>query len=84
MTNPWNSIISKLPNPHFLQTYEWGQVKAKYGWQPIYVVWDEQGNMKVEIDAERLSSFAFPPAAAALILKRKILRDGFAARLSIL
>jgi len=80
----WNSIISSLPNPHFLQTYEWGQVKAKYGWQPIYLVWDQQGNMKVEIEAERLSSFAFPPAAAALILKRKILRDGFAARLSIL
>jgi lipid II:glycine glycyltransferase (peptidoglycan interpeptide bridge formation enzyme) len=84
MTNPWNSIISKLPNPHFLQTYEWGQVKAKYGWQPIYVVWDEQGNMKVETDVNRLSSFVFPPSAAALILKRQILRNGFAARLSIL
>lgn len=84
MTNPWKSIISKLPNPHFLQTYEWGQVKAKYGWQPIYVVWDEQGNMKVETDVNRLSSFVFPPSAAALILKRQILRNGFAARLSIL
>jgi len=82
--NNWNSSISKLPNPHFLQTYEWGQVKAKYGWQPIYVVWDEQGNMKVETDINRLSSFVFPPSAAALILKRQILRNGFAARLSIL
>src|SRR5512145_2376160 len=80
----WNSIISKLPAPHFLQTYEWGQVKAKYGWQPIYVVWDEQGNMEVETDVNRLSSFVFPPSAAALILKRQILRNGFAARLSIL
>jgi len=80
----WDKLICQLPNPHFLQTYEWGQVKAKYGWQPIYLVWDQQGNMKVEIDAERLASFTFPPAAAALILKRKILRDGFAARLSIL
>jgi len=35
----WNSIISKLPNPHFLQTYEWGQVKARYGWSPLYAVW---------------------------------------------
>jgi lipid II:glycine glycyltransferase (peptidoglycan interpeptide bridge formation enzyme) len=80
----WNSIIAKLPNPHFLQTYEWGQVKAKYGWQPIYLVWDEQGNMKAETDVDRLSSFVFPPSAAALILKRQILRNGFAARLSIL
>jgi peptidoglycan pentaglycine glycine transferase (the first glycine) len=80
----WNSIISKLPNPHFLQTYEWGQVKAKYGWEPIYIVWDEQGNMQVVKDISRLSSFLFPPSAAALILKRQILRNGFAARLSIL
>ena len=83
-SNNWNSIISKLPSPHFLQTYEWGQVKAKNGWQPIYVVWDEQGNMKVETDVDRLSSFGFQPSAAALILKRQIIRNGFAARLSIL
>jgi len=83
-SNLWNSIISKLPNPHFLQTYEWGQVKAKYGWEPIYLVWDNEGKMKEERRADNLSSFDFPPSAAALILKRQILRNGFAARLSIL
>jgi len=77
----WNSLISKLPNPHFLQTYEWGQVKANYGWQPIYLVWDEAGKMKEE---RSLSSFDFHLSAAALILKRQILRNGFAAQLSIL
>ena len=77
----WNSLISKLSNPHFLQTYEWGQVKAKYGWQPIYLAWDSEGKMKEE---RSLSSFAFHPSAAALVLKRQILRNGFAARLSIL
>lgn len=82
--NFWNSLISKLPNPHFLQTYEWGQVKAKYGWEPIYLIWDSEGKMKEERDMSRLSSFIFPPSAAALILKRQILRSGFAARLSIL
>ena len=84
VSNLWNSLISTLPNPHFLQTYEWGQVKAKYGWTPLYVVWDEKGNMIVETDVNRLSSFVFPPSAAALILKRQILRNGFAARLAIL
>ncbi len=77
----WNSLISKLPNPHFLQTYEWGQVKAKYGWQPIYVAWDETGKMKEE---RFLSSFDFRPSAAALILKRTIPMGGMSARLSIL
>jgi lipid II:glycine glycyltransferase (peptidoglycan interpeptide bridge formation enzyme) len=77
----WNSIISKLPQPHFLQTYEWGQVKAKYGWQPIYVVWDEEGKMKEE---RSLSSFGFHPSAAALILKKVIPMGGMSARLSVL
>jgi peptidoglycan pentaglycine glycine transferase (the first glycine) len=80
----WNSLISRLPNPHFLQTYEWGQVKAKYGWEPIYLVWDREGRMKEERSISKLSSAAFYPSAAAMVLKRQILRKGFAARLSIL
>jgi peptidoglycan pentaglycine glycine transferase (the first glycine) len=79
----WNSLISILPTPHFLQTYEWGQVKAKYGWSPLYAVWDADGSWKVESDLNLLSTFQ-SPVAAALILKRQILNHGFAARLSIL
>ena len=79
----WNSLISRLPNPHFLQTYEWGQVKAKYGWRPLYAVWDEDGKWNVENNPNRLSTF-HSPTAAALLLKRQILSNGFAARLSIL
>ena len=77
----WNSLISHLPNAHFLQSYEWGQVKAKYGWQPHYLAWDREGKLREE---GSLSSLAFYPSAAALILKRPVLRNGFAARLSIL
>jgi peptidoglycan pentaglycine glycine transferase (the first glycine) len=89
--NNWNSLVSSLPNPHFLQTYEWGQVKAKYGWSPLYAVWDADGQWKVESDSNLLSTLrepqgsAFqPPVAATLILKRQIIRNGFAARLSVL
>ena len=81
VSNLWNSLISTLPNPHFLQTYEWGQVKAKYGWQPLYLVWDDEGKM---IEERSLSSFASRPSAAALILKRTISMGGLSARLSIL
>ena len=83
MVNLWNNLISDLPNPHFLQTYEWGQVKAKYGWSPLYAVWDADGKWKVESDPNLLSTF-HSPVAAALILKRQILQNNFAARLSIL
>jgi lipid II:glycine glycyltransferase (peptidoglycan interpeptide bridge formation enzyme) len=81
--NVWNSLISQLPDAHFLQTYEWGQVKAKYGWIPLYGLWDADGRWNVDSDPNRLSTF-HSPVAAALILKRQILRQGFAAPLSIL
>ena len=89
-SNSWNSIISKLPNPHFLQTYEWGQVKAKYGWTPLYAVWTDDGKLSVFKDSDHWSLTSSPLGntdscvAAALILKRQILRNGLAARLSIL
>jgi len=76
----WNSIISRLPNPHFLQTIEWGQVKAKYGWEPFYAIWTENRFLIVK------DTLSLPEkcVAAALILKKQIIRSGFAARLSIL
>jgi len=82
-SHTWNSLIAKLPHPHFLQTYEWGQVKAKYGWIPLYMVWDASGKWKVESNPDRFSTLN-APIAAALILKRQILRNIFAAPLSIL
>ena len=37
----WNSLVSGLPDPHILQTWEWGLVKSKFGWQPIYRYWQD-------------------------------------------
>ncbi len=36
----WDALIARLPNPHLLQTWEWAQVKAAYGWQPMPFTWD--------------------------------------------
>ncbi|MDQ3006701.1 MAG: aminoacyltransferase [Chloroflexota bacterium] len=89
-SNSWNSIISKLPNPHFLQTYEWGQVKAQYRWSPLYALWTADGKLSVFKDSDPWSLTSSPLGntdncvAAALILKRQILHNGLAARLSIL
>ncbi len=78
----WNQIISQLPSPHFLQTDEWAQVKAKYGWIPYYAVWTEDGKFHVSTHLQLPISNRC--VAAALILKRQILRRGMAARLSVL
>jgi peptidoglycan pentaglycine glycine transferase (the first glycine) len=82
--NIWNQLISKLPNPHFLQTYEWGQVKAKYGWMPYYAVWMDDGKFHISQSTDNLSLNIGHCVAAAMILKKQVLNRGFAARLSIL
>ena len=80
----WNQIISTLPNPHFLQTYEWGQVKAAYGWIPFYAVWTDDGKFHVFRSTDNWLLKADNCQMACLILKKQILSRGFSARLSIL
>ena len=84
--NAWNELIAGLPEAHLLQTYEWGQVKARYGWQKGY-----QFIETLELPAETrldkedaVSSSGNDVEAAALILKKNVLRRGFPVRLCIL
>lgn len=30
----WNTAIKQLPNYHFLQTWQWGEIKSSNGWKP--------------------------------------------------
>ena len=80
----WNSILTSLPNPHFLQTYEWGQVKSKYGWKPLYALWTSDGKFTIVDEPDHLAQNRDGCLAAALILKRQVLNKGFARRLSVL
>ncbi|MBK9781051.1 MAG: peptidoglycan bridge formation glycyltransferase FemA/FemB family protein [Anaerolineales bacterium] len=73
-SNSWNQLISNLPAPHFLQSYEWGQVKAKYGWFPYYAVWTEDGKFQVTSDLQTITNYQLPITASALILKRTAFR----------
>ncbi len=65
----WNELIASLSLPHLLQTWEWAQVKARFGWQPMPFVWSGQGGQ---------------PLAAAMILKRAIPVGGFGRKMCIL
>jgi lipid II:glycine glycyltransferase (peptidoglycan interpeptide bridge formation enzyme) len=65
----WNELIAGIPHAHLLQTWEWSQVKTKYGWQAMPFIWQE-GQEK--------------PAAAAMILKRSLPIGGFARRMCVL
>lgn len=52
----YNKFISNHPRGHFLQTWEWGQVKKGMGWEPLPLVLEEDGEIR----------------ATLLILKRKL------------
>src|SRR5271157_5092061 len=79
-TTIWDQLIASLPHSHFLQTYEWAQVKSKYGWKPIYLVWSDKSfqfytsNELKKLDLVNRSSIQ----AACLILKRTVFSRGIA------
>ena len=62
----WNAALAALPLAHVLQTWEWGQFKARHGWTPHYLLWQHpQGDAGLR------------PTAAALVLRRQISRLPF-------
>jgi lipid II:glycine glycyltransferase (peptidoglycan interpeptide bridge formation enzyme) len=64
----WNSLISQMPTAHLLQTWEWAQLKAAYGWQPLPFVWQSGAGTH----------------AAAMVLSKQVTGRGMAARLHLL
>ena len=76
----WNELIASLPGSHLLQTWEWSQVKAKYGWQAMPFIWaDRQSAI-----GEAQSMKTIQPVAAAMVLQRKFPISGFARRLCVI
>ncbi len=39
----WNRYLQNHPNPHLLQTGEWGELKSAFGWKPVRIVSAEVG-----------------------------------------
>ena len=72
----WNELIASLPNPHLLQTWEWAQVKARYRWLPLPMVWYASNQLSVTSEQS--------PLAAAMVLKRTIPVSGFAKKICLL
>jgi hypothetical protein len=38
----WNDILLRLPEPHLLQTHEWGQNKIQNDWTPLHYIWEKR------------------------------------------
>jgi peptidoglycan pentaglycine glycine transferase (the first glycine) len=69
----WNELIASLPLPHLLQTWEWSQVKARYGWEPLSFVWGDQESRSGK-----------KPLAAAMVLKRSLPVGGLSKKMCVL
>ncbi len=59
--NEWNSALERIPYAHVLQSWAWGEIKARHGWTPTRVLFYQN-------DA---------PVAAAQILRRPLPRTPF-------
>lgn len=57
----WNNALAALPYPNVLQTWAWGDIKARHGWTPSRVLFSENQT----------------PVAAAQILRRPLPRTPF-------
>jgi peptidoglycan pentaglycine glycine transferase (the first glycine) len=42
----WNEAVAQLPCSHILQSFEWGEFKAKYGWKPTRLLFEEGGQVQ--------------------------------------
>jgi len=42
----WNEAVAKLPGSHVLQSFEWGEFKAKYGWEPTRLLCEKGSQVR--------------------------------------
>jgi peptidoglycan pentaglycine glycine transferase (the first glycine) len=88
----WNDLVGGLPKPHILQTWQWSQVKAAYGWQPFFALWIMADSGRLDfhlmVEPEELSSLAADHAgqvrAACLVLLRDVALGGLPTRLKVI
>jgi peptidoglycan pentaglycine glycine transferase (the first glycine) len=43
----WNAAIAKIGGGHLLQSWQWGELKGKYGWSPHRFLWSRQDGTTV-------------------------------------
>ena len=70
-TTSWNELIKTFPQPHVLQTSQWGELKSHFGWVPRYLIWEQDQNGWQMRDFQEEDAKSGKPAAAGLLLERE-------------
>ncbi len=42
----WNEAVARSSWSHVLQSFEWGEFKARYGWRPTRLLFEEDGQVR--------------------------------------
>lgn len=78
----WNEFVAAAPNSSVLQSYEWGELKSRFGWKPIRIVLEEEGRivagisiLKREIPFIRHSFFYAPRGPIIDFTNKDLLHD---------
>ena len=64
----FNAFLARHPKGHILQTWEWGEVKASTGWQPIRLLAERNGEPVARIHALIMRKGKMPPRWADRLL----------------
>jgi lipid II:glycine glycyltransferase (peptidoglycan interpeptide bridge formation enzyme) len=43
----WNTALGTLDGGHLLQSWQWGELKSKYGWKPARILWNDDSQTPV-------------------------------------
>ena len=73
----WNSFVAASPTGHLLQSWQWGQLKAAFGWQAVCVGVEDGGRLVVGAQVLFRSLLpSFPYLSIAYVPKGPILDFG--------
>jgi lipid II:glycine glycyltransferase (peptidoglycan interpeptide bridge formation enzyme) len=43
----WNTALGTLDGGHLLQSWQWGELKSKYGWKPARILWNDDSQTPI-------------------------------------
>jgi lipid II:glycine glycyltransferase (peptidoglycan interpeptide bridge formation enzyme) len=43
----WNTALGILDGGHLLQSWQWGELKSKYGWMPARILWNDDSQAPI-------------------------------------
>ena len=66
----WDAFVEQSPSGHLLQTWDWGEFKAKFGWHPARVAIEQDGRIlaaaQLLLKRSPLGSMAYVPKGPVL------------------